>query len=725
MMNLENVKAIEDRDDHYIVVHGDDAPFKIHKKDLEPDEEALLHGMCMGGAIKGYDESSPTGTVTDPAPSILDLNDEDIKSIADSGVAPSVGQLAAMVSNRRAQQHREADDKNVAQQQSAAETDVRRSAGAPPQPAADQTDINAGPVDAGPVGPVGAAATTPPPPDGVIGAGAVGQQLETNQQQEGLGDQVLGIANNLLPADQTNPEGQKAYDAAISAGASPAEASAEAAKAIPPPVPAAVTSTPPAQNPVAPVNTATTPPGTVSTTSTASGTATQAATEPGIGKQYDEQVKREIADRAAVQFAQNDIDKKNAEIEGQKQIELQRISDDMAAKQAANDQASQETFEAVRNGRIDPNNYWHSMSDPGRALSGLGMVINAFTSGWAKQPNAALEMFNRQTDNDIKAQEFNQNKNIGLLNYYLNKGNNIRQAGALAKSMYLDIAAAQLAKAQDELAPALRNANTDLAVDQLRKQALTERSKAITEGATAQYAAVNAKANAEINKNNATVSDINLSQQELLRSLTRKALQDAFNKDQEAKASGAENDTGRPARNYLAEATGKVNHITKSMDPDYQVDVHTPVWERDAQGKRTPYPVYDPAAGAVHYVPDKGVLQDKGQKTDFIKTEKNIQAVQDSVSELRDLIKKTPNGSWAFESPERAKLLSSHIESLLTSAEIPTTRLSEVDLKKAASQAANVGVLDSLTGKNDVRVEELQRYVNQLRSSARTFLEEE
>jgi hypothetical protein len=77
-------------------------------------------------------------------------------------------------------------------------------------------------------------------------------------------------------------------------------------------------------------------------------------------------------------------------------------------------QQSMKLAEDFANKAIDPKRYWNDKSALGKIGTIFGLLIGGIGSGLTKQPNAALEMMNKEIDRDIEAQK--QSKE-GALNF--------------------------------------------------------------------------------------------------------------------------------------------------------------------------------------------------------------------------------------------------------------------------------------------------------------------
>lgn len=61
--------------------------------------------------------------------------------------------------------------------------------------------------------------------------------------------------------------------------------------------------------------------------------------------------------------------------------------------------------EEISHKKVDPRGYWHSLSDGGKALSVLGLMMGGFASGFRGVPNNAMQMYMKFSEDSIRAQE--------------------------------------------------------------------------------------------------------------------------------------------------------------------------------------------------------------------------------------------------------------------------------------------------------------------------------
>lgn len=127
------------------------------------------------------------------------------------------------------------------------------------------------------------------------------------------------------------------------------------------------------------------------------------------------------------------------------------------------DQERQAHIADIKNGHIDPDQYWKGDPATGRQghskiLSAIGIILSGFGAGLAGQQNAALGYINNQIDRNIDAQKQDLNNRNTLLNFNLHQFKNLHDAVDMSRVMQADVVKSQLdmaaAKAGTQLAAA-------------------------------------------------------------------------------------------------------------------------------------------------------------------------------------------------------------------------------------------------------------------------------
>lgn len=107
----------------------------------------------------------------------------------------------------------------------------------------------------------------------------------------------------------------------------------------------------------------------------------------------------------------------------------------------------------IQNNHIDPKNYW---KDHSKIATAIGIIIAGFNP--TGRPNAAIEMLNRQMDQNLQAQAQNLNSKNNLLAANMHQFGNLNDAMKMTKVMQSDMVANQLraeaARATDPMAKA-------------------------------------------------------------------------------------------------------------------------------------------------------------------------------------------------------------------------------------------------------------------------------
>lgn len=108
----------------------------------------------------------------------------------------------------------------------------------------------------------------------------------------------------------------------------------------------------------------------------------------------------------------------------------------------------------IRNGHIDPNNYWKGTYNPAtgkyegghsKIMTAIGMIIAGFNP--AGHPNGAMDFLKFQMGQNMEAQKANLNSNQNLLSANLHQFGNIKDATDMTRLMQNDIIIHQLQKA--------------------------------------------------------------------------------------------------------------------------------------------------------------------------------------------------------------------------------------------------------------------------------------
>lgn len=99
-------------------------------------------------------------------------------------------------------------------------------------------------------------------------------------------------------------------------------------------------------------------------------------------------------------------------------------------------------IEDINNSHIDPAKYWDTHSKIGTAI---GFILAGFNP--AGQPNAAIDFFHKQMDENLKSQERNLGSKENLLSANLKQFGNLRDATDMTRVMQNDVIVNQLKQA--------------------------------------------------------------------------------------------------------------------------------------------------------------------------------------------------------------------------------------------------------------------------------------
>lgn len=131
-----------------------------------------------------------------------------------------------------------------------------------------------------------------------------------------------------------------------------------------------------------------------------------------------------------------------AKMEQAKAAKVQEIADDTHARWQANQKGIDQYSQDIANSKIDPNQYWATKST-GAKFASLAAIILGGIGSRGQGQNMAMDVINKNIDNDIAAQKTNLAKKEGSLARYMQQGHDILEAGRLAKADALDVFAGQ------------------------------------------------------------------------------------------------------------------------------------------------------------------------------------------------------------------------------------------------------------------------------------------
>lgn len=136
-------------------------------------------------------------------------------------------------------------------------------------------------------------------------------------------------------------------------------------------------------------------------------------------------------------------------------------------------QQNEKLFQDVKDSKIDPNNYWNSMTTGGKITAAISLVLGGLAGGLQRTgQNAALDVIQKNIDRDIDAQKANLNKKDSLLKRNFEQIGDLRAAEALTRSQLMSITAAQVEKAKGMAStPAAQGAAAQLQGQLMEKMA--------------------------------------------------------------------------------------------------------------------------------------------------------------------------------------------------------------------------------------------------------------
>lgn len=158
---------------------------------------------------------------------------------------------------------------------------------------------------------------------------------------------------------------------------------------------------------------------------------------------------------------------------------LANATNDWKKAKDDNDKSSTQIVSSIRDGKIDPERFWHTRT-PFQTIAGsLAMLGGGLAQGFnPRLSNIANDIIGKAIDNDIDAQKADLGRKTSLLSYYVNKGNDIDNAAKLAKANILDVTAAQILQKADTLNSAEAQAKAQADAAQLQLQGSKLRQEA-------------------------------------------------------------------------------------------------------------------------------------------------------------------------------------------------------------------------------------------------------
>lgn len=168
--------------------------------------------------------------------------------------------------------------------------------------------------------------------------------------------------------------------------------------------------------------------------------------------------------------AQGQLGERNAAIAGGAEQELAQMQQSHAKADADYDAEHNALVTDIMNGHIEPNHYLHSLSTAGKISTAIGLILGGLGAVGTQGKNLALDVINKNIDNDIHAQELESNKKHNLLSSMEKHYGDKVVARSAAKALMLDITAQKLAQSAAKAQGPLAKAQAQLAIAQLKQQ---------------------------------------------------------------------------------------------------------------------------------------------------------------------------------------------------------------------------------------------------------------
>lgn len=141
----------------------------------------------------------------------------------------------------------------------------------------------------------------------------------------------------------------------------------------------------------------------------------------------------------------------------------------------------EEIIKEVKDGKIEPNRLFSSMSDGNKAMMAIGLVLSSVSAGMRGTQNEGLMLLDRFVTRDIEAQKAELGKKQTLLSLNLQATNDLRQAEQMTR---LQMGAALEARIQQLAAQSnskQAKANAELAIAKIRSELLPIQQKIAAE----------------------------------------------------------------------------------------------------------------------------------------------------------------------------------------------------------------------------------------------------
>lgn len=173
--------------------------------------------------------------------------------------------------------------------------------------------------------------------------------------------------------------------------------------------------------------------------------------------------------------AQAQVEKAQAEQKDYAQAvgKMQAIVDKNRAQQDTLMQETQNLSKDVAQSKVDPNRYWNNKSTLGKIGASVALILGGIGQGLQRTTsNAALEVMNREIQNDIESQRADLGKKQTLLSQNLQKYGNLNAATHATVLQMNAVLQGQIAAAAAKSGSTQAIANSQIALGQLKNQAL-------------------------------------------------------------------------------------------------------------------------------------------------------------------------------------------------------------------------------------------------------------
>lgn len=174
-------------------------------------------------------------------------------------------------------------------------------------------------------------------------------------------------------------------------------------------------------------------------------------------KLYNSIAQDEAANQAAALKAQMDI-------QDQSNQRIKEINDKINQQNAL-------LLNEVKNKKIDPNQFWHSMDTGQKVLAGISLFLGGFASGFGGGPNPALDYINKQIDRDIDAQMKDRSDKINLYKINLQLLGDQKSAELASRMQQLNMSALRTAQKTQQATSQVAKMNGQKITNDLIQQA--------------------------------------------------------------------------------------------------------------------------------------------------------------------------------------------------------------------------------------------------------------